>query len=156
MPEDVYKFYYMLLTNHPVLRGADYYSITLRNFNRQNENYISFRRHRIIFNKVVKSKNIKLPLTILLNQDEKELLKNVIKNNKTDYLRGDDTLSHFKNVFRTRNKKYFNLPKGISIFRRYFYSKLKIDKNVKEQFMKILNIAKQQNHSLETTMMYYV
>ena len=77
-------------------------------------------------------------------------------NNKTDYLRGDDTLSHFKNVFRTRNKKYFNLPKGISIFRRYFYSKLKIDKNVKEQFMKILNIAKRQNHSLETTMMYYV
>ena len=74
MPEDVYKFYNMLLTNHPVLRGADYYSIKLRNFNRQNENYISFRRDRIIFNKVVKSKNIKLPLTILLNQDEKELL----------------------------------------------------------------------------------
>ena len=24
MPQDVYKLYYMLLTNHPVLRGADY------------------------------------------------------------------------------------------------------------------------------------
>ena len=156
LPQDYFKFIYSLLIENVALRASDYYSIKIRNFNRQTDNYINMRRNKIIFNHLVKSQYIKLPFEIKLNDEQQKLLKEIIKSNKTDFLRKDDSIQQFKRGFTTRNEKYFNIKKGISAWRKFNYTKLKLNPQFKKDIMKVLKTSKEANHDLKTSLMYYI
>lgn len=151
--EPVFKLLYTLISHYPVLRAGDYHSLSVKS-RKKCHNYIQM-NGKIVFNQCVKIPITK-PIIIQLSKEHTKLFKNVLK----ELRKSQDklfTLTMENFIYHTTqiNKK-IGLPSGISLFRKLMPSNLGISKEFKEEYTKINNLAKTQNHTASTMIKYYL
>lgn len=156
MPDDNIKLFYILLLFYPNFRLNDYFSLKIHNYNPKKDNYINKQKNKIIFNSLVKSNTTKLPFVVVLSPEHTSTFKKILINSKEEFLRFHFSIETFKRKFTEYNLTYFNLIGGVSKFRKYQVSKLNINKDFKNDYYRLLELSKQQNHTLSSLIEYYL
>lgn len=151
--------YKILLLNlyikYPPLR-SDYYTVKLRNFNSQKDNY--YKDSVIYFNYLVKNDN---KLEVKLENEE----KNIIESLNSEYLFQPNTKTspeNMANLFTRTISKYsqelFGKSVSINEFRRKYFTQimnLTKGKDFPEAYQIVKDVAQKSNTSIEQIINYY-
>lgn len=151
--------YKILLLNlyikYPPLR-SDYYTVKLRNFNPQKDNY--YKDSVIYFNYLVKNDN---KLEVKLENEE----KNIIESLNSEYLFQPNTKTspeNMANLFTRTISKYsqelFGKSVSINEFRRKYFTQimnLTKGKDFPEAYQIVKDVAQKSNTSIEQIINYY-
>lgn len=149
------KLVLSLLTNYNSLR-TDLVNIKLKDYDDKTPHY---KDGFIVYpqNSLMKVKNTNI-LKIKLNEED----KNAVESLNTEYLvefkkTTTDRNNSFSKLVSSLSKKYFG--ETITLTRlRHLHTNEKvdfIDDSFKEKFKRVLDLAKSQNHSVETMMSHY-
>lgn len=153
MDDTFIKLYFILFVNYPNVRLNDYWSIKIDDFDTRKDNYLSKDCKFIKFNHLVKEDNGEIK--IKLKKEHTEIFKDIIKKDIVgDYLNNRMSLSGFSHKINKICKKVFGI-KRISLFRRLSYKEY-LEEGFKENFIKMMEISKGQNHNGKNIIGFYI
>lgn len=151
MQDGYLKLIMILLIEYPALRLSDYTTIKIKGYKSKVDNYITKGCTKVVFNVFVKVQG--KPITIKIRKEHRGLFKSIISNIKGNILTGKLNVEALKKQISRLNKS-LGIPSGASIYRRTTYTD--VPKEFKEVYARIQEIAKNQNHTIQTAIQSYM
>ena len=149
-----------LYTKYPPKR-SDYYSIKVRNVNKEEDNYFDFDNNTFVFNNLIK---INQEGQTVVDDSTADLVKKVMSKHDSDYLfvylqKGvyhPYNNKSFSNYISKISESHFEKKLTINDFRKIYSSTTVKDKPIKEALKIIEENAKNMGNSVSTQLRSYI